>query len=119
LSSNIVINEIISRFDGMLVAATIAVASIGSANALRVDQGMYTLDTDTSLQWLDLTEPVGESYDAVASSFGGYYAAGYRHVVVLEVAQLFTNGGMTFQNGGNFLVNFVTAKNPTLLVVSR
>jgi hypothetical protein len=112
-------NEIISRFGGMLVAATIAVASIGSANALRVDQGMYTLDTDTSLQWLDLTATVGESYNSVAGGFGGYYATGYRHATVLEVAQLFTNGGMTFQNGGNFPVDFVTAKNLTLLVVSR
>ena len=103
----------------MLVAATIAAASIGSTNALLVDQGMNTLDTDTSLQWLDLTATVGESSNSVAGGFGGYYAAGYRHATVLEVAQLFTNGGMTFQNGGNFPVDFDTTKNLTLLVVSR
>jgi hypothetical protein len=119
LGSVIVINEIIPRFGGMLVAATIAVASIGSANSLLVDQGMNTLDKGTSLQWLDLTATVGESYDFFAGGFGGYHAAGYRHATVLEVAQPFTNGGMTFQNGGNFPVDFDTTKNLTLLVVSR
>jgi hypothetical protein len=52
-----------------------------------------TRDTDTGLDWLDLTITRAENYnDVVAGSF--YTARGYQHATEEQVAQLFINSGL-------------------------
>ena len=48
-----------------------------------------TVDTETGLEWLDLTETVGLSYAQVEAGAGGYVADGWRHATVHEVCDLF------------------------------
>lgn len=61
-----------------------------SSSALLIDNGMSTTDTDTNLEWLDLTATNGLSYaDALSSTF--VTIDGYRSATSLEVAQLFTD----------------------------
>ena len=95
---------------GLYLAVTALGITTAPANATLMDQGGTTLDTATNLQWLDLTATLGQSYNSVIGGFGGFIAAGYRHATTAEVTQLFTNGGMTFQNGGNFPVDFAAAQ---------
>lgn len=49
-----------------------------SAHAVLLDNGSTTIDTATGLAWLDLTLTEGQSYNSIASGFGGYVALGYR-----------------------------------------
>ena len=48
-----------------------------------------TVDTETGLEWLDLTETVGLSYAQVEAGAGGFVADGWRHATVHEVCDLF------------------------------
>lgn len=76
------------------LSITIAlVLSAVSANAALIDNGTTTTDTDTGLEWLDLTETLGLSYaGALASSF--VTVDGYRSATSLEVIELFGNAGV-------------------------
>jgi hypothetical protein len=76
------------------VALGITVAFATPARALLIDQGVTTLDTATNLEWLDLTESTGRSFDDVGSHFGGGGDfAGWRHANTAEVSALFTSQG--------------------------
>jgi len=68
-----------------------------SSSALLIDNGTSTTDTDTNLEWLDLTATNGLSYaDALLSTFDTI--DGYRSATSLEVAQLFTDAGIGTQD---------------------
>lgn len=57
-----------------------------------VDQGSYLTDTSSNLDWLDVTETFGKSYDYVNSQFGvvGLYA-GWRYATGDEFNTLLSN----------------------------
>ncbi|MCR9098255.1 MAG: PEP-CTERM sorting domain-containing protein [bacterium] len=95
-------------FFASLSAAACVLVFAGSAYAALVDNGSTTVDTDTNLEWLDLTETLGLSYaDALASSF--VTVDGYRSATSLEVAELFTNAGMSEQDNLAREVDFAAA----------
>ena len=79
---------------------------VASAHAGLIDNWTITLDTDTGIEWLDLTESTNRSYDDVAGQFGtGGDFAGWRHANFTEVTTLFANGGIAapyFANGISF-----------------
>ncbi|WP_101756743.1 hypothetical protein [Oceanicoccus sp. KOV_DT_Chl] len=65
-----------------------------STNAAIIDLGSVTRDTGSGLDWLDLTETVGISYNSVTSEFGeGGLFEGYRYATAAEFDQLVTNFG--------------------------
>lgn len=65
---------------------TAQAALVGSSNGL--------VDTDTGLEWLDVTLNVGLSYNSMINSgLNGYAAQGYRYASVYEVGTLFENAG--------------------------
>lgn len=88
----------------------------GRAELLEIDlvpgsgDGLLTLDTDTGLEWLDLTatsDPAGQSYNAVAAGFGGFTTEqGFRFATVSEVLILFDNAGVIALNTGFVSANF-------------
>ncbi len=85
------------RFCSLLGGAFATLASLtliaGSASAILIDNGTTTVDTDTNLEWLDLTETLNLSFaDALASTF--VTVDGYRAATSLEVAELFGNAGV-------------------------
>jgi len=76
------------------VLAIITIAFYSLANAALIDNGIITTDTDTGLEWLDITATVGLSYNSVLSS-NFVVSDGYRYATEEEVFQLFTNAGGT------------------------
>lgn len=70
-----------------------------SANAAIIDLGNITRDTVTGLDWLDVTESRGLSYDEVLAQtgVGGDYE-GWRHATAAELDQLILNFGYVAVN---------------------
>lgn len=60
------------------LAVVIVLLSPMAANALLINLGDVTRDTRTGLDWLDLTETQGISYDAVLGGAGGYLDDGWK-----------------------------------------
>ena len=107
----------------MVLSASLLAASPSAA--VLVDQGDWSLDTNTNLEWLNLqvsqvdpsVDPLdldefgnlyeaGFSYDAIAAGAGGFAAAGWRHATTAEVCGLLgTYGGVTTCGGTDFLTD--------------
>lgn len=66
------------------------------SHAAVLDLGTITRDTATGLDWLDVTETRGLSYDQVAAEMGsGGAYEGWRYATVTELDQLIINFGYT------------------------
>lgn len=64
------------------------------AHAALIDNGDFTTDSTTNLQWLDLTLTRGRSYNDVASQFGaGGEFEGWRHATFSDLNTLFVSLG--------------------------
>lgn len=65
------------------------------ANSALIDLGPVTRDTSTNLDWLDLTETNGRSYNDVSSELrvGGEFE-GWRHATSEEALTLWANFGL-------------------------
>lgn len=66
-----------------------------TANALIVDLGNITRDTISGLDWLDLTETNGRSYNDISGKLGtGQEFEGWRYATVVEVQALWKEFGL-------------------------
>lgn len=75
-------------------------ASPASAVLFAVDRvvagdGEITRDTDTGLDWLDLTLTTNVSLDDIQADVGGWISDGWMHATRAEACQLFANAGNT------------------------
>ena len=79
-----------------LASAATALVLSTSVNAALIDNGTYTTDTISGLDWLDLTETNGFSYDDVSGqlSSGDVYD-GWRYATVAEAENLFLQFGLS------------------------
>ena len=71
------------------------------AAAALVNEGEYTLDTSTGVEWLNPTLTFGLSYDAVVAGAGGWAAAGWQYATSAQFYQLATDyvgGAASFYN---------------------
>ena len=66
-------------------------ATLISADLASPGDGLLTVDTATSLQWLDLTATAGQLRSAVMS--GAFVAQGFRYATQNEVLQLWQDAG--------------------------
>lgn len=74
-------------------------ASTLPINAEIIDLGSITRDTDTGLDWLDLTETAGRSYNDISSQFGvGGEFEGWRYATSVEAQTLWANIGVVNQS---------------------
>jgi len=87
-----------SKLAASLVAAGLMFSanSAGAVTLFSADlnvpgDGLLTVDTATSLQWLDLTATVGQSRADVLA--GSYVAQGFRYATQNEVIKLWEDGG--------------------------
>lgn len=63
-----------------------------------VDYGGYTLDQNSSLEWLDTSFTKGKSYNQVLDLLGsGQSLAGWRYATYDEFKQIFTSRGYSFE----------------------
>jgi len=80
------------------------VVCASSSSALIIDNGTSATDTDTNLEWLDLTETLGDTWNQVeASSF--VTVDGYTHATAAQVTTLFLNAGFLTTNNANNPLN--------------
>jgi len=88
------------------VCACLTVISV-NANAAIIDNTTYTTDTASGLDWLDLTETVGRTYDDISSKFGsGQEFDGWRYATLLEVTSFWNAFG-----GNDSYYNTVSTQN--------
>ena len=77
----------------IMLAVTALVLST-SVNAALIDNGDYTTDSSTGLDWLDLTDTTNLSYDYVSSQLGiGGQFEGWSYATNADVIELLDNAG--------------------------
>ena len=60
-------------------------STLFQANAAIIDNGSYTTDTESGLDWLDVTLSINRSYSDVSSQFGsGGDFEGWRYATGIE-----------------------------------
>lgn len=69
----------------------------GICNAIIIDQGSTTLDSDTTLEWLDMSFTDGVSYSVVESNLNSYDGGGWRFAQASDFETFISNalGGLT------------------------
>lgn len=100
------VNRLIKRkiqvaFLSTILGIGINITGIGVSHSglISVNDGVFgansiTIDTDSGLQWLDLTVTQNRSYADVASQFGsGGEFQGWRHATINDLVTLQTNAG--------------------------
>lgn len=76
-----------------LVMALVARPAIGGSLPLQ-HVGNTTYDPNTGLQWLDLNQTAGQSYDSILNGWNGFTTtAQFRFATRSEIIQLFANAG--------------------------
>ena len=71
-----------------------------TVNATLIDKGAYTIDTQSGLQWLDVTTTVNQTFDYVSSQLGvGGLYEGYRYATGNEFNALVSHAGTTVATG--------------------
>jgi len=77
-----------------LILSTNVNAALVAADRFVSGDGLITQDTETGLEWLDLTETVGMSYNSVTSELGdGGLFEGWRYATAVETFSLFDSAG--------------------------
>src|SRR5215470_4861134 len=76
----------------LIAALAIFWAATDAAAATLVDNGTFTTDTATGLDWLDVTQTQGLSYNAVTSLFGSTLA-GWQFATLAQVSKLYDDAG--------------------------
>jgi len=82
---------LIATVAGALCSAALSTAA--SATSFLLDHGDTTLDSNSGLEWLDLTLTNGKSHDDIVGGYGGYLTSGWRYASMDELIQLFNDGG--------------------------
>ena len=82
-----------------------AAGELVEANWQAADDGKITFDTETGMQWLDLTESTDLTVAEVSAEFGsGGDFEGFRYATSTEVGEFYTNAGLSgFGTTENFV----------------
>lgn len=75
-----------------MLALCLVVAS--TADAVLVDMGTITRDPSQNLDWLDVDQTVGSSFDDIIGDAGGYLTAGWRYATQSEMCGFAIQLGM-------------------------
>src|SRR5215470_2641662 len=67
-----------------LMGVVVFLAAVDGEAATLIDQGTFTTDTATGLDWLDVTQTQGLSYNAVTSLLGSSLA-GWQYATLAQV----------------------------------
>jgi hypothetical protein len=96
------LTEKLMKFDKVFWGVFFLFISTSQASATIIDQGGYITDTDTGLDWLDLSATTGFSYDQVVANVGaGGSFDGWTIASFDIVHALFNNAGGAGNYGGN------------------
>ena len=75
-----------------LVTVTFVLGA-GASHAGLMDLGVTTLDTSTGLEWLDIDQSLGFSWQEVELGVGGFLDDEWRHATLSEICGVLVNGG--------------------------
>lgn len=90
------------NFYKSLTGSIVCLALCAQAHAGLVDLGAKTLDTQTNLEWLDVTASTNRSAAYVSTQFGqGGDFEGYRFATGAEVEELFAHAGLVMGNSAS------------------
>lgn len=87
-----------------LISVTLLALSAGTANAALINTGNSMQDTTTNLEWLDLTETQGMTFNEVAASTL-YTVDGWVHATQSQVEAMFLNAGFVSTDNVNNVAN--------------
>jgi len=88
-------NDTMAKLGGRILLCMSFAALPAMATADLVDRGLVTYDTQSGLEWLDLSETLGLSFNQVSAQFGaGGRYAGYRYATTLEAQNLLSDFGL-------------------------
>lgn len=90
----------LALFAVLLLAAPPAFSALLEGDLESAGDARITYDSDTNLQWLDLTETLGDSWNDVEASVF-VTDLGFRHATADEVEELFLNAGFLTTNNVN------------------
>lgn len=89
---------------------SLSVLGADRAEAAVIGSPVGLIDTDTGLEWLDVTVNAGLSYNQMnAGGLNGYAAQGFRYATILEVGELFENAGAVLPAIGSTRLQSTTA----------
>ena len=92
LNLNHMINKHIVFLFTLLISIDIQAATFSNTHI--IDKGNYSIDTKTGIEWLDLTETAGLSYNDVSSKMGvGQEFEGWGYATTSQVATFFDGFG--------------------------
>jgi len=84
---------------GLLVGSMVFASSVSAAF---IDNDSYTTDTESSLDWLDVTQSLGMSFNTVNSQFGtGDQFEGWRYATAADFTGLISHYTDTPLSNGN------------------
>jgi hypothetical protein len=66
--------------------------------------GYSTYDPQTGLEWLNLSQTQGQSYNSIVGGYGGYLANGWTYATTANISTLFDNAIMSV--GGSPIGNY-------------
>lgn len=75
----------------LVLFAMFFLSTLTTAHAALIDNGVTTLDTSNSLEWLDLTQTSGFSVAGILQGDGGFAADGWVHATGQEISNLITS----------------------------
>jgi hypothetical protein len=84
-----------TSFCKILISFFVILVTSNVAHSAFIDNGLTTIDTSTSLEWLDLTETQGYSYNEVEALLlpGGVFDE-YRRATETEISNMFSSFGL-------------------------
>ena len=82
-----------------LLVAKSACAALVEADWLLAGDRKLTVDTSSSLEWLDLTESTNLSMNEILAGAGGFLDMGFRYATTSEVSALFAEANITDTSG--------------------
>jgi len=75
----------------LLILSAQANAILLSVDFISSGDGLLTRDTDTGLEWLDLTATSNASINDVLNGYGDFISSGFRYASIDELTTLYTN----------------------------
>ena len=95
-----------TKFGGQALCSMLLIALPAIAHADLVDRGLQTYDTQSGLEWLDLSQTRGLSFDEVSAQLGvGGLYAGYRYATTLEAQTLLGEFGLPIVSYTTYAAN--------------
>jgi len=82
-----------------LLVVKSACAALVEADWLLAGDRKLTVDTSSSLEWLDLTESTNLSMNEILAGAGGFLGMGFRYATTSEVSALFAAAGIVDTTG--------------------